>query len=214
MRRLVRATHASREIRGPLDGASGWVVADAVGRTVAGVWVAGNAVNPRAQIITAAGEGSADGIALNGDLVEDEVATCLSANVKEFWKHQLALMIWLAGFPTLIALNVALSGALDGQPAILRTFVLATIAVPIVIHGLLPQLPVFASTWSGAGDEIAGQQPTQAFPSVLHSKESPQTLAVGCRTTGAGHMTGPAGRPAVSSGVVAEQHTTSLPGWA
>jgi thioredoxin reductase len=62
----------------------GWVVADPVGRTsVAGVWVAGNAVNPRAQVITAAGEGSAAAIALNGDLVEDEVAACLSANVKE-----------------------------------------------------------------------------------------------------------------------------------
>lgn len=55
-------------------------------------------------------------------------------------KHQLALMIWLAVFPTLIALNVALSGALDGQPVVLRTFVLATIAVPIVIYGLMPQL--------------------------------------------------------------------------
>jgi thioredoxin reductase len=53
----------------------GWVVADAVGRTtVAGVWVAGNASNPRAQVITAAGEGSAAAIALNGDLVEAEVA--------------------------------------------------------------------------------------------------------------------------------------------
>lgn len=58
----------------------GWVVADAVGRTsVAGVWVAGNAVNPRAQVITAAGEGSAAAIALNGDLVEDEVAVALKA---------------------------------------------------------------------------------------------------------------------------------------
>ena len=55
-------------------------------------------------------------------------------------KHQMALMIWLAVFPTLVALNVALSGALDGRPVILRTFVLATIAVPIVIYGLMPQL--------------------------------------------------------------------------
>ena len=37
---------------------NGWVVADPTGRTtVPGVWVAGNAVNPRAQVITAAGEG-------------------------------------------------------------------------------------------------------------------------------------------------------------
>ena len=53
---------------------NGWVAADATGRTsVAGVWVAGNAVNPRAQVITAAGEGSAAAIAINADLVEEDV---------------------------------------------------------------------------------------------------------------------------------------------
>jgi thioredoxin reductase len=53
---------------------NGWVVADATGRTsVPGVWVAGNAANPRAQVITAAGEGSAAAIALNADLVEQDV---------------------------------------------------------------------------------------------------------------------------------------------
>jgi thioredoxin reductase len=53
---------------------NGWVVADPTGRTsVPGVWVAGNAVDPRAQVITAAGEGSAAAIALNNDLVEEDV---------------------------------------------------------------------------------------------------------------------------------------------
>jgi thioredoxin reductase len=53
---------------------NGWVVADPTGRTsVTGVWVAGNAVNPRAQVITAAGEGSASAIAINADLVEEDV---------------------------------------------------------------------------------------------------------------------------------------------
>ena len=52
----------------------GWVVADATGRTsVPGVWVAGNVANPRAQVITAAGEGSAAAIAINADLVDDDV---------------------------------------------------------------------------------------------------------------------------------------------
>jgi len=55
-------------------------------------------------------------------------------------KHQLALMIWVAVFPTLTILNVALSGVLDGAPAVLRTLVLATIAVPIVIYGLMAPL--------------------------------------------------------------------------
>ena len=44
-----------------------------VARRVPGVWVAGNAVDPRAQVITAAGEGSAAAIALNADLVEEDV---------------------------------------------------------------------------------------------------------------------------------------------
>ena len=55
-------------------------------------------------------------------------------------KHQLALMIWLAVFPTLTVLNLTLGGTLNGLPIILRTFVLATIAVPIVIYGLMPHL--------------------------------------------------------------------------
>jgi thioredoxin reductase len=53
----------------------GWVVADPTGRTsVPGVWVAGNVANPRAQVITAAGEGSTAAIAINADLVEEDVA--------------------------------------------------------------------------------------------------------------------------------------------
>lgn len=55
-------------------------------------------------------------------------------------KHQLALMIWLAVFPTLTLLNVTLGGTLKDLPIVLRTFILATIAVPIVIYGLMTQL--------------------------------------------------------------------------
>lgn len=58
----------------------GWVVTDGAGRTSeAGVWVVGNAGNPRAQLITAAGDGSATAIALNADLVEDDVHQALRA---------------------------------------------------------------------------------------------------------------------------------------
>jgi thioredoxin reductase len=54
---------------------SGWVVADGTGRTSApGVWVAGNVANPRAQVVTAAGEGSAAAIAINADLVDQDVS--------------------------------------------------------------------------------------------------------------------------------------------
>jgi antibiotic biosynthesis monooxygenase (ABM) superfamily enzyme len=55
-------------------------------------------------------------------------------------RHQLALMIWLCVFPTLTALNVALGDWLGTLSPVVRTFVLATIAVPIVIYGLMPHL--------------------------------------------------------------------------
>ena len=55
-------------------------------------------------------------------------------------KHQLALMIWLAVFPTLTVLNLTIGPSLKDANPVLRTFVLATVAVPIVIYGLMPQL--------------------------------------------------------------------------
>jgi len=55
-------------------------------------------------------------------------------------RHQLALMIWICVFPTLTALNVTLSNWLAPLSPVLRTFVLATVAVPIVIYGLMPHL--------------------------------------------------------------------------
>ena len=57
----------------------GWVVHDPAGRTsVAGVWVTGNAADPRAQVISAAGQGSAAAIALNADLVDEDVKRALA----------------------------------------------------------------------------------------------------------------------------------------
>ena len=165
---------------------NGWVVADATGRTsVPGVWAAGNAVNPRAQVITAAGEGSAAAIAINTDLVDEDVAIAVTrlparparlslavhasslgttitqphhqehhhvqrtprpahdartSPVGPPTKHQLALMIWVAVFPTLTVLNLTLGHWLADLGPVLRTFVLATVAVPIVIYGLMPRL--------------------------------------------------------------------------
>ncbi len=55
-------------------------------------------------------------------------------------RHQLALMIWLCVFPTLTVINVTLAGWLAPMPPVLRTFLLATIAVPIVIYGLMPHV--------------------------------------------------------------------------
>ena len=59
---------------GCATGDDGWVVVDGTGRTsVPGIWAAGNVTDPRAQVITAAGAGSAAAIAINADLVDDDV---------------------------------------------------------------------------------------------------------------------------------------------
>jgi antibiotic biosynthesis monooxygenase (ABM) superfamily enzyme len=55
-------------------------------------------------------------------------------------RHQLAVMIWLAVFPTLTVINVVLGDWLRTLSPVVRTFVLATIAVPIVIYVLMPHL--------------------------------------------------------------------------
>ncbi len=60
--------------------AAGFVVVDPTGRTsVEGVWAAGNVVDPRAQVITSAGAGSAAAIAINADLVADDVQRAVRA---------------------------------------------------------------------------------------------------------------------------------------
>jgi thioredoxin reductase len=47
---------------------TGFAIVDATGLTsTPGVWAAGNVVDPRAQVITAAGAGSAAAIAINAD---------------------------------------------------------------------------------------------------------------------------------------------------
>jgi thioredoxin reductase len=57
---------------------AGWVVTDPVGLTTTpGVWAAGNVRNPRAQVISAAGEGSAAAIAINADLVDEDISQAL-----------------------------------------------------------------------------------------------------------------------------------------
>lgn len=153
----------------------GWVtVGTTGGASVPGVWAAGNIVDPRAQVITAGGAGSAAAIAINADLVEEDVRNAVldldhgfaltatpnpsgvsmttpphqspptknsaPSTLGPPSKHQLALMIWLAVFPTLLGLNLILGDWLRTMSPVLRTFVLATTAAPIVIYGLMPQL--------------------------------------------------------------------------
>ncbi|MDP8976129.1 MAG: hypothetical protein M3N28_07185 [Actinomycetota bacterium] len=57
---------------------AGFVILDGRGRTGnEGVWAAGNVVDPRAQVITSAGAGSAAAIAINADLVQDDVQSAV-----------------------------------------------------------------------------------------------------------------------------------------
>lgn len=62
--------------------AAGSVIVDAAGRTSSsGVYAAGNVVDPRFQVITSAGAGSAVAIAINADLVEDDVDQAVDARL-------------------------------------------------------------------------------------------------------------------------------------
>ncbi len=71
--RFVPNSNLLVELAAAVD-ADGWVTTDPTGRTsVPGVWAAGNVIDPRAQVITAAGAGSAAAIALNADLVDQDV---------------------------------------------------------------------------------------------------------------------------------------------
>ena len=58
---------------------AGFPLVDATGlTTVPGVWAAGNAADPRAQVITSAGAGSAAAIAINADLVREDVQQAIA----------------------------------------------------------------------------------------------------------------------------------------
>lgn len=61
------------------DPASGLVAVDSQGATdVPGVWAAGNVVNPRAQVVAAAGAGSTAAINMTGWLLERELSAAVS----------------------------------------------------------------------------------------------------------------------------------------
>lgn len=58
---------------------NGWVVTDRTGRTtVPGMWAVGNVADPRAQVVTAAGMGSAAAMAVNADLLDEDVDRAVS----------------------------------------------------------------------------------------------------------------------------------------
>lgn len=68
-----------------------WVEVGASGRTsVEGVWAAGNLSNPRAQVITAAGEGSAAAIDMTGALLVRDVARAVAGEPARWFSADLA----------------------------------------------------------------------------------------------------------------------------
>jgi thioredoxin reductase len=65
------------------DPDTGLVVVDGFGQTsVPGIWAAGNVVTPTAQVITAAGAGSATAIAINGWLLQQDLDAASAARPK------------------------------------------------------------------------------------------------------------------------------------
>jgi thioredoxin reductase len=61
-------------------GGGDWVSVDPMGRTsVAGLWAAGNVVNPGASVPGAAGAGNLAGAAINADLIDEEIRTALGS---------------------------------------------------------------------------------------------------------------------------------------
>jgi thioredoxin reductase len=74
---------------------AGFVNVDPTGRTsVVGVWAAGNVVDPRAQVITSAGAGSAAAIALNADLVQGTSSAPCTTMVTLARGHQVNHQMW------------------------------------------------------------------------------------------------------------------------
>jgi antibiotic biosynthesis monooxygenase (ABM) superfamily enzyme len=94
-------------------------------------------------------------------------------------------MIWIAVFPTLTVLNLALGGWLKTLAPVPRTFILATVAVPIVIYGLMPQLHRLRSRLlSHAGSCRRSAATTLPTPHRTHWPARPRDVQRGSRGSG------------------------------
>ena len=132
-------------------------------------------------------------------------------------KHQMALMICLAVFPTLTVLNLALGDWLRPLNPILRTFVLATIAVPIISYALMPQLHRLRRnllTRTGAADPSPDPPLRSSHLQALgrtrrtHHSEQMKTLPKSAPHRGTITPTGPAPGAGESSGRAPRQPRT------
>ena len=72
------------EVPGISRGTDGCVQTDSAGRTgAARIWAAGNVTDPAGQVVTAAGDAYRLGVALNAELLEDDVAAAVGAAGQE-----------------------------------------------------------------------------------------------------------------------------------
>ena len=148
-----------------VDPETGHIRVDPAGHTsVPGVWAAGNVVTPNAQVISAAGAGSATAIAVNGWIVNAaiEALTATAHNHSTAHNqsngrimptipsqhspaappsiHARAVITWLAIFPLVtLGFFVIAPFAADWNP-VLRAFVLSIAVVPIAVYLVVPQL--------------------------------------------------------------------------
>jgi mannose-6-phosphate isomerase-like protein (cupin superfamily) len=79
-------------------------------------------------------------------------------------RHRLAITVWIAVVPTLIVLQPMLAGPLEAAPQPVRTVVVTTIAVPIVVYVLMP--PLLRVTAHLINGESEMSEPTNRTPST------------------------------------------------
>jgi antibiotic biosynthesis monooxygenase (ABM) superfamily enzyme len=70
-------------------------------------------------------------------------------------RHQLAVTVWLAVLPTLTGLQLVLGDLLARLPQYARPPVMATLAVPIVVYGLMPRLLQLRTRLAGNDRKVA-----------------------------------------------------------
>lgn len=130
-----------------VDPNSGFVAVNPMGQTsVPGVWAAGNVVTPTAQVITAAGAGSASAIAINGWLLNKDLddasgqVTAQASAPKPPSVHARAIITWIAIFPLVTLGFFAIAPFAAQWNPVLRAFVLSVVVVPLAVYLVVPQL--------------------------------------------------------------------------
>lgn len=79
--------------------------------------------------------------------------------VAQLSRHRMAMLVWLSVLPTLTVLQLLLGGPLRAVPTGLRMPIMATLAVPLVIYVVQPQLQrLHARLVKAAAGPLADQE--------------------------------------------------------